>query len=104
MVRATLLSRGGQWCGFRICGHAGGLAGTDIVCAAISSAAILAANTLTDVCGVHTVSCMRDGYLFFSVTDRDLDRCGDTLEGLRRHLADLQQQFPKKLQLDTETL
>ena len=38
--------------GFCISGHAGaGSAGRDIVCAAVSSAAYMAANTLTDVIG-----------------------------------------------------
>lgn len=104
MVRVTMLSRGDRLCGFRICGHAGGEWGTDIVCAALSSAALLAANTVTDVCGCHAVTRMRDGYLLLSVAERDLDRCGEILRGLGQHVQALQRQYPEKIQLGTVSL
>ena len=100
MVRVMLFSRGGLLCGFRMRGHAGGQAGSDIVCAAISSAALMAANTVTDVCGCHAVTRMRDGYLLLAVGSRDLEAANDVLEGLQQHLLELQQQYPKRLQLD----
>ena len=100
MVRMTLFARDGMLCGFRMSGHAGGQAGTDIVCAAISSAALLAANTVTDVCGCHAVTRMRDGYLLLSVVTGDCDRAQETLEGLRLHMEELQRQYPDRLHLD----
>ena len=100
MVQVMLFSRDGQLCGFRMKGHAGGEAGQDIVCAAISSAAILAANTVTDVCGCHAATRMRDGYLLFSVVSGDVSRATEVLEGLQIHLSELQRQYPKRLYLD----
>ena len=48
--------------GFCISGHAGaGSAGRDIVCAAVSSAAYMAANTLTDVVGAQPDIALADG-------------------------------------------
>ena len=100
MVCVTLFAREGLLCGFRISGHAGGQAGTDIVCAAISSAALLAANTVTEVCGCHAVTRMRDGYLLLSVVSGDCHRAEEILEGLRLHLEQLRRQYPHRLHLD----
>ena len=51
MTRATFVRKDGLLCGFTLRGHAGaGVSGTDVVCAAISSAAYLAANTITEIC------------------------------------------------------
>lgn len=99
MVNITLFARDGALCGFRMSGHAGGTAGRDIVCAAVSSAALMAANTITDVCGCHAVTRMRDGYLLLSVGTRDIGRGEETLEGLRLHLEQLARQYPRKLTL-----
>ena len=97
MVHVTLFSRDGALCGFRMKGHAGGTAGHDIVCAAISSAALLAANTITEVCGCRAVTRQRDGYLLLSIAEGD--RGGDILEGLYLHLQALRRQYPRKLAL-----
>ena len=46
MIRAVFFE-GENGRGFEISGHAGGSAGRDIVCAAVSSAVYMAANTVT---------------------------------------------------------
>lgn len=49
MIEAEFLSYGGGLVGFSVSGHAGaGAFGRDIVCAAVSSAVMLTANTITD--------------------------------------------------------
>ena len=55
--------------GFEISGHAGGNAGRDIVCAAVSSAVYMAANTVTEIIKVRADISEQDGYLKF--TDRE---------------------------------
>ena len=100
MVHVKLFSRDGQLCCFRITGHAGGEAGRDIVCAAVSSAALMAANTVTEVCGARAVTRMRDGYLLFSLVSGDLARAAEVMEGLQLHLTELQAQYPHKIQVD----
>ena len=59
--------------GFSLQGHAGcGEAGQDIVCAAVSSAAYLTVNTLTDVCRVTPLSLrVGEGEMFFRIEVRD---------------------------------
>ena len=48
MIKAEFLRYGDSLIGFSVSGHAGGRYGQDIVCAAVSSAVILTANTITD--------------------------------------------------------
>ncbi|MBR5113364.1 MAG: ribosomal-processing cysteine protease Prp, partial [Clostridia bacterium] len=56
--------------GFEISGHSCfALKGSDIVCAAISSAAIMAANTITEVIGDRADISEKDGYLNFRLID-----------------------------------
>lgn len=48
MITADFYRKNGMYCGFIISGHAGGKFGQDIVCAGVSSAVMLAVNTVTD--------------------------------------------------------
>ena len=90
--------------GFRISGHSGaGAKGYDIVCAAVSSAAYLTANTITDVIGVKARVSVEDGSMNFKIAPQDAEACRPLLEGLRLHLKALCGQYPKNIQInDTE--
>lgn len=86
--------------GFRITGHAGGEAGTDIVCAAVSSAAYLTANTITEVLAVTPLSLRADGDgMFLRLEPRDEPVCRALLEGLRLHLQGLEEQYPENIRV-----
>ncbi len=104
MVLVQMLSRHERLCGFRMEGHAGGKAGSDIVCAAISSAVYMAANTVTEVCGCKADITVEDGFLFLLLKPGDEDRAADVLEGLQLHLTGLQEQYPKRLHVDLITV
>lgn len=68
MIRAVFRYAGDAPRGFSLCGHAGaGVAGEDIVCAAVSSAAYMAANTVTDVVGARATVDAGDGALTLEV-------------------------------------
>lgn len=90
--------------GFRVSGHAGmAEAGTDILCAAVSSAAYLVANTVTDVMNVPAEASDGEGLMFLRISEKDAAVCGNLLRGLRLHLSALQQQYPENITLiDTE--
>lgn len=91
--------------GYTIDGHTGSAAaGEDIVCAAISSAAYMAANTITDIIGVEADIEVEDGYMSLSLALCDADRCADILKGLELHLASLAQQYPDYIEVNTEVL
>ena len=86
--------------GFRISGHSGfSKEGTDIVCAAVSSAAYLTANTITDVIGVSAEISVEDGLMLFRIPEKGAAVCGALLKGFRLHMAALQKQYPKNIEL-----
>ena len=82
-------------------GHAGyGEAGTDIVCAAVSSAVYLTVNTLTEICHISPLSLrVGEGELFFRIEPKDEPVCRDLLRGLKLHLTTLEEQYPKNLRV-----
>ena len=102
MICAKLLTRDKQLCGFDVQGHSGSAgSGQDIVCAALSSAVYMAANTLTEVSGCNADIEEADGKLIFTVCKTDIDKAQEVLKGLLIHLQGLVAQYPKfiKIQL-----
>lgn len=87
--------------GFLMEGHAEqGEEGQDIVCAAISSAAYMAVNTLTEVVHVTPLSLRAsEGEMYFRVEPKDVSLCRDVLLGLKLHLQGLEEQYPQALQV-----
>ena len=99
MIRIECRVLQGALCGFRIAGHAGaGQAGEDIVCAAVSSAAYMAANTITDVLLLPADITVRDGYMELTVTG-ELAPCQAVLSGFRLHMQAMQEQYPERVHL-----
>ena len=100
MIRAEFFKKGDMPVGFRISGHSGtSEAGTDIVCAAVSSAAYLTANTVTDVMNVPAQASVEEGAMFFQVPEKDTAVCSVLLRGFRLHMMALQQQYPENIKL-----
>ena len=102
MICATLLTRNNTLCGFDVQGHSGSaVSGRDIVCAAVSSAVYMAANTLTEVCGCKADITESDGLLRFTVCEADTNEAQEVLSGLHIHLQGLSAQYPQfiKIQL-----
>ena len=99
MIRVRYKTADGLLSGFTLTGHAGaGSHGEDIVCAAVSSAAYMTANTITEIIGATADITVRDGHMDLSVTDR-LAGCQEVLSGFRLHLQALQDQYPTRIQL-----
>ncbi len=102
MICASMLKRNGTLCGFDVQGHSGSaVSGSDIVCAAVSSAVYMAANTLTEVCGCQADVTEADGLLRLTVCEADTHKASEVLSGLHIHLQGLVAQYPKfiKIQL-----
>ena len=100
MISAQLLTRNGILCGFDIRGHSGSAArGKDIVCAAVSSAAYMAANTITEVCACEAEIYEADGAL--RVVTSQPEKAQLILKGLEIHLQGLVAQYSQfiKIQL-----
>jgi uncharacterized protein YsxB (DUF464 family) len=104
MIRAEFFVRKGLLAGFCISGHAGiSEAGTDILCAAVSSAAYMTANTITDVIGAKANVSAEDGKMYLMLSAKDAAACGVLLKGFRMHLLSLKEQYPENITLtDTE--
>ena len=99
MNRGRFLRRDGHLCGFDIQGHAGaGSRGNDIVCAAVSSAAYLVANTMTEVMGIAARIEVQDGRMALLVPQKECtSACLQMLEGLLLHLTELSKEYPKNI-------
>ncbi len=100
MIRAVFFE-GESKLGFEISGHAGGISGTDIVCASVSSAAYMAANTVTDILNISAEIQMDDGFLSFFISDDNVSAKA-VIDGLKFHLTELSKQYPKKIKVITE--
>ena len=99
-MKATFLHRGNTLCGFALEGHCGGIAGCDIVCAAVSSAAYLTANTVTEVIGAKPeLTVDENGAMRLVLSAAEAARCIDILQGFLLHLDALGQDYPKQIQL-----
>ncbi len=100
MITAGFLTKNdGQLTGFTVQGHSEhGELGADIVCAAVSSAAYLIVNTVTDVLRITPLALRaEEGDLFFRVEDRDAGCCQTAFQGLKLHLCNLEEQYPEDL-------
>lgn len=85
--------------GFEIKGHSGySDEGSDIVCAAISSAALMTVNTVIGVIG-DKGEIQNDEALLKFVVKNPSDETVNILEGLRYHLCEISKQYPENMRI-----
>lgn len=102
MVQVLFLRQpDGELLGFQMTGHSG-LAeeGSDILCAAVSSAAYLVANAITDVVEVRADLSVSEGSMSFRIPERAVFLCRTLLQGLRLHFMGLQEQYPENIRIN----
>ena len=96
MITVEFFESEGNLTGFDIKGHALFAAhGSDIVCSAVSSAAIMAANTITEVFGETPLIETGEGHLLLKGVKSQSSQ--GVLGGLKLHLEQLAQQYPANL-------
>ena len=101
MITATFFIRENAIQGFEIKGHSDSAEfGQDIVCAAVSSAAFMAANTITEVMNIEAEAEVDDGYMYFTV--KGGNSAEDIFKGLKLHLEGLSEQYPDFVKVTTE--
>lgn len=99
MIRFKFVRSGKAIVGFECRGHAGyAEAGQDIVCAAVSSAAYLTANTVTDVLGVRSKAEADDGYMLLELLE-DSEEAAKLLDGLEAHIRTLAKEYPRSIKV-----
>ena len=103
MTTAVFFRREGRLGGFAVTGHTDdtGSQQARLVCAAVSSAVYLTANTLTDVLKADATVSVDDGTMTLQLAHPD-EGAAALLEGLRLHLAQLEEQYPTYLSIKTE--
>lgn len=85
--------------GFDIYGHAEyDDHGRDIVCAAVSSAAFFAINTISEIIKVPVdVGTNEIGAMHLKINENNASLCNDILLGLKLHLINLEEQYPENI-------
>lgn len=102
MIRATFYIRNNQPCGFVIDGHSGyAECGQDIICAAVSSAAYMTVNTITEIIGIDIDADIEDGYMKIMLGSTS-KAATDILKGLQLHLSELAKDNPDFIEITTE--
>ena len=97
MIEVEFEKRHGFITGFEAKGHSmTAPKGEDILCAFVSSACLMAANTVTEVVKAKASAKAEDGYLKLSIKD-DARPAQDILNGLLLHLTELQKDYPANI-------
>ncbi len=101
MIKAEFFTTAfGELLGFSMKGHSGSAqAGYDIVCAAVSSAAYMTVNTVTDVLNVDARVVVDDGFLRIRVQEKDARSCRSIFAGFKLHMLGLEEQYPNNIEV-----
>lgn len=100
MITVTFNCSDNLICGFKIAGHSGfSEEGSDIVCASVSSAAYMAANTITDILHVNAEVTENDGLMILNLSKPEAEKSAVVLDGLRLHLTALSEQYTKYIKV-----
>lgn len=100
MTTVTFQKQGDLLLGFTVKGHSGyAEEGEDIVCSAISSATIMAANTITDVLKINANVTDGDGILELRLPQNEAEKADAVMQGLLLHLNALKEQYSKYIKL-----
>ena len=99
MIRIEFYKNGDMLTGFECKGHAGFAdSGEDVVCAFISSACYLAANTITEIIKLDARASATDGYMSLKIKESP-QKAQDILNGLVLHLTELQKDYPNNIKV-----
>ena len=88
--------------GFEVSGHSDySESGSDIVCAAVSSAAFMTANTLTEILNVKVdLQYSDDGLIRLMLCTADAKACKVVMQGFKLHIVALQEQYKNHIKVD----
>lgn len=97
MIKAQFFKVNEKYCGFSISGHAGyAERGHDIVCASVSSAVQMTANTVTEIIGADAAVKNVNGTISLKLESNNgekAERAMSVIAGLRLHLSLLSKQY-----------
>ncbi|MBQ9742859.1 MAG: ribosomal-processing cysteine protease Prp [Ruminococcus sp.] len=94
MISVCFIRSSGSLTGFELSGHSGfAQEGSDIVCAAVSSAAYMTANTVTEILGLPAQLSVDEAFMSMKLSTKNAMKAQDVLRGFELHLMELSQQF-----------
>lgn len=70
--------------------------GQDLICAFVSSACLMTANTVTEILSLKADASAQDGYLRLEIKENPT-KAQDILNGLLLHLSELQKDYPENI-------
>ncbi len=99
MVRVSFFKNGDKLTGFECKGHSNlGEEGSDILCAFVSSACYMAANTVTEVLKLNASARDADGFMRLDIKESP-EKAQDILNGMKLHLTELQKDYPDEIKV-----
>jgi len=104
MTRVKFLSKDESLYGFEIKGHSSVNCNDDegkLVCSAVSSAAYMAANTITEIISDECIIDVDDALMRIEVIN-PTQQTVTVLKGLKLHLTELSKQYSKRIKITTE--
>lgn len=104
MTSVKFLSKSESLYGFEVKGHSSVDCNDDegkIVCSAVSSAAYMTANTITEIIGDECDITVDDALMRVEVIAPS-DKTITVLKGLKLHLTELSKQYSKRIKITTE--
>lgn len=94
MINVIFTVSNGYIRAFELSGHSDySEQGSDIVCSAVSSAAYMAANTITEVQHLSAEITVNDGYMLLSLSQQDAKSAETILNGFLLHLNALSEEY-----------
>lgn len=100
MIKAVFYTENGRLSGFSLSGHAGcGAAGNDVACAAVSSAAELTCNTITDFFGDEAEAGVSENTLTLRLKNEGCEYSRKLLESFKTHLGFISEEYPRSIQI-----
>ena len=100
MITVRFTRSDSLYTGFSVQGHAAlAPAGQDVLCAAVSSAAYLTANTLTEICKASCDAVVSDGEMTVRLSEWDAQAVQVVLRGFSLHMRELSRQYPRQLKV-----
>lgn len=103
MIRAKFtFGTDGSVTGFSINGHSGYAdEGEDIICASVSSAAYMTANTVTEIIKITPDALSEnDGFMELRLNEADAEKAKDILSGFLLHMTELEKMYPNFIKIE----
>ena len=99
MIRLSFYEKDGLITGFECKGHSQTAEyGNDAVCAFVSSACYMTANTVTEILKLNADARATDGYMRLDIKDSP-EKAQDILRGMKLHLTELQKDYPENIKV-----